>query len=171
MRPPAGRFVIEHFLPGRLRLRLPREADLEGLTEDLKGRAGVLGVTGSPLTGGMLVRFDPGQVAVERVLEVLGAHSLRAQPTETAPPATTLADAVNSAMAALDAKVKTATRNALGLGTLVPIGFLGWAAAELARGRRGRLAWTSAVWYAHGVFRDYNREAPREPPASAAHGD
>ena len=30
-----------------------------------------------------------------------------------------------------------------------------WAARELLRGRTAPLAWSSALWYAHGLFRDY----------------
>lgn len=165
MRPPAGHFVIEHFLPGRLRVRLPREADLERLVEDWKGRAGVISASASPVTGGALVRFDPAQVEAQSLLDVLGAHSLRAVPLDPAPTPTTVAEALVTATTALDAKVKQSTRGALSLGSVLPLGLVGWAASELVRGRARPLAWTSALWYAHSIFRDYNREAPSERPA------
>jgi hypothetical protein len=66
---------------------------------------------------------------------------------------------------ALDTRVHGATRGFLRLGTLLPLGLLGWAVTEIARGRGRPLSWTSAVWYAHSIFRDYNREAARERPA------
>jgi len=44
---------------------------------------------------------------------------------------------------------------ALTLGMLVPAVLTLWAARELLRGRAAPLAWSSALWYAHGLFRDY----------------
>jgi len=170
MRPPSGRFVVEHSLPGRLRLRLPREVDLERLTDDWKARAGVTSVSASPVTGGVLIHFDPGQVDAQSLVDVLASRSLRAEPADPVPRSGTLAEAVMTATAALDAKVKQATRGTAGLGSLLPIGLLGWAASELARGRARPLAWTSAIWYAHGILRDYNREAAREPPPQPTPG-
>lgn len=164
MRPPSGRFVIEHALPGRLRLRVPREVDLERLTDEWKSRVGVASVSASPLTGGVLIHFDPGKVDVQSLVDVLASRSLRAEPSDPAPRSGTLAEAIVTATAALDVKLKQATRGT-GLGTLLPMGLLGWAASELARGRVRPLAWSSAIWYAHGILRDYNREAAREPPA------
>lgn len=166
MRPPTGRFVVEHALPGRLRLRLPSDVDLQPLIEAFKTRPGILEVTGSPTTGGMLIRFDPARVDVGTLLGVLDEHALEAQISDRAPAPGTLAEAVTSAVVALDEKVKDVTRSAIGLGTLVPMGLLTWAAREIALGRARPLAWTSAIWYAHGVLRDYDRETRREPPTA-----
>jgi hypothetical protein len=170
MRPPSGRFVVEHALPGRLRLRMPQEVDVPRLVEELKARAGVTGASGSPVTGGVLVRFDHARVDVEELLEVVAGQSLEAQAAEASPRATTLAEAVATATAALDAKVKHATGQAVGLSSLVSLGLLGWAGSEIARGRARPLAWTSAIWYAHGLLRDYDRDAAREaaPPSPPA---
>src|SRR5262245_29529292 len=166
MRPPSGRFVVEHSLPGRLRRRLPREVDLERLTDDWKARAGVTSVSASPVTGGVLIHFDPGQIDARSLVDVLASRSLRAEPADPVPRSGTLAEAIVTTTTALDAKVKRATRG-MGLGTLLPMGLLGWAASEVARGRARPLAWTSAIWYAHGILREYNREAAREPPPSS----
>jgi hypothetical protein len=167
MRPPPGRFVVEHTLPGRLRLRLPRDADLERLIEALGDRPGVTAVTASPLTGGLLVRFDPERADAEGLLDVVvGDGALERQaPDGGPPPPATLPAAVSSAVAALDAGVKSATRSNVGLATLVPLGFVLWAAGEIGRGRTRPLAWTSALWYAHAVFRDYNRKTPSDTQA------
>ena len=167
MRPPSGRFVVEHTLPGRLRLRLPRDADLERLTQALGARPGVAAAIGSPVTGGVLVRFDPARIDTGALLDVLASHSLEALAPEGAPSSGTLAEAVTGALRSLDAKVKGSTRSAVGLGTLLPLGLVAWAAGEIARGRGTPLAWSSALWYAHGVFRDYNREATRDAPPPA----
>ena len=49
--------------------------------------------------------------------------------------------------------------DAVGLGSLVPVALTVWAARELLLGRAGPLAWSTALWYAHGLFRDYNTPA------------
>jgi hypothetical protein len=56
----------------------------------------------------------------------------------------------------LDRGVRLTTRGLLGLGGLVPVALALWAVAEIARGRMAPLAWSTALWYAHGLFRDYN---------------
>jgi hypothetical protein len=163
MRPPLGRFVVEHSLRGRLRLRLPRDADLDRVTEALRGRPGVTAVTASPLTGGLLVRYDPERADADGLLEVVAGDAAleRLAPAGPPPPSSgTLGEALSSAAAALDARVKSATPSRVGLATLVPVSFVLWAAGEIVRGRARPLAWTSALWYAHGIFRDYNREPP-----------
>jgi hypothetical protein len=48
----------------------------------------------------------------------------------------------------------------LTLGALIPLALTAWAAREVLRGRTGPLAWSTALWYAHGLFRDYNVSAP-----------
>ncbi len=167
MRPPAGRFAIEHALPGRLRLRLPREVDLDRLTSDWKARAGVTRVSASPVTGSVLIHFDPEQADVQSLVDGLALRALQAEPAHAVPRSGTLAEAIVTATTALDAKVKQATRG-VGLGTLLPVGLLGWAASEVLRGRTRPLAWTSAIWYAHGILREYTREAGRVPPTPPA---
>jgi hypothetical protein len=39
---------------------------------------------------------------------------------------------------------------------LLSIALLFWAARQLLRGPVTALSWTSALWYAHGLFRDYH---------------
>ncbi len=167
MRPPPGHFVVEHSLPGRLRVRLPRNADLEQMVQALGSRPGVTGVTASPLTGGVLVRYDPEQIDAGGLLEAVADAELEPLPRNGGPAPATLAGAVTSAVAALDDRVKSAMRGAGGLGVLVPAGLLFWAAGEVMRGRATPLRWSSAVWYAHSIFRDYNREASRGAPPPA----
>jgi hypothetical protein len=53
-------------------------------------------------------------------------------------------------------RVVAATRGTLDIASSIPLLLVGWAALELVRGRTAPLAWSSALWYAHGLFRDYN---------------
>jgi len=39
---------------------------------------------------------------------------------------------------------------------VLSVGLVLWAGRQLLRGPITPLAWTSALWYAHGLFRDYH---------------
>ena len=67
----------------------------------------------------------------------------------------TLVATTTSLVSAIDTRITAATGGAVGLAVLVPAALTLWAARELLRGRTAPLAWSSALWYAHGLFRDY----------------
>src|SRR5262249_13855420 len=67
-----------------------------------------------------------------------------------------LASAVRQSANELDRSLLGATGGVLDLRFTVPLVLFGWAVLEVARGRRAPLAWSTALWYAHGLFRDYN---------------
>jgi hypothetical protein len=62
----------------------------------------------------------------------------------------------------IDERVRHASRGLVGLGGLLPVALTAWAIAELARGRAAPLAWSSALWYAHGLYRDYQEPVTRD---------
>jgi hypothetical protein len=62
----------------------------------------------------------------------------------------------------LNKRLERATHGTVGLQGLIPVALVGWAAVEVLRGRVTPLTWSTALWYAHGLFRDYNVT----PPAS-----
>ena len=62
----------------------------------------------------------------------------------------------------VDQRVQRTTRGLVGLGTLLPVVLATWALAEVVRGRAAPLSWSSALWYAHGLFRDYQVPAARD---------
>src|SRR5262249_4775158 len=147
-------------IPGRLRLRVPSDAG-ESFADTLRAAPGVRSVVWSPRTRGLLVLFDPDSTSAPAILEVLGeragfddapAQRGEGQPHEA--PAVTAA--VVGTVSEIDRRVRRSTAGALGLGTLVPAALALWAAGEIARGRVVPLSWSSALWYAHGLFRDYN---------------
>ena len=61
----------------------------------------------------------------------------------------------------LEHRVRRATGGRAGLAELVPLALTAWAVTEVVRGRAAPLAWSSALWYAHGLYRDYTM-TPRE---------
>jgi len=69
---------------------------------------------------------------------------------------------VRDAARDLDHRVRRVTRGVVGLGGLMPTLLVFWAVGEVVRGRVRPLAWTSALWYAHGLFRDYAVEKPQD---------
>ena len=42
------------------------------------------------------------------------------------------------------------------LGVLVPLALALWAVRDITRGPLRSMPWSTALWYAHGLFRDYN---------------
>jgi hypothetical protein len=49
---------LVHRIPGRLRVRLPKHAQTEGLGDAVTALPGVTSAVWSPLTRGLLVRYD-----------------------------------------------------------------------------------------------------------------
>jgi len=58
-------------------------------------------------------------------------------------------------MSELNSSVDHLTGGVLDLRTLAPLALVAWALLEIVRGKAGPLAWSAALWYAHGLFRDY----------------
>jgi hypothetical protein len=153
---------VAHDIPGRLRLRLSRGAPGRTLETALAGRPGVVGCTWTQHTGSLLVHYRPDAVSAaalcERVAAEVGASWPGEAPHPAAPPPAPvgLTGAVRDTVAALDTGVARATGGLLDLRSLLPLVLAAWAIREIARGAAGPLAWSTALWYAHGLFRDYN---------------
>jgi len=165
---------IVHDIPGRLRFRVSTAVDAPPVVEAIRQLDGVRACTWSPLTRSLLVSYDPSRTApasiagalpdVERgagvgVATTTPANNGAARPRDTSPADLTplaVAKAVTATVGGLDARVRSATGGIAGLGTLVPLLLGVWAAREIWRGRVGPLSWSSALWYAHGLFRDYS---------------
>ncbi|MBZ5590082.1 MAG: hypothetical protein LAO05_16125 [Acidobacteriia bacterium] len=162
---------IVHALPGRLRFRGPARAGSEEVAEALRGLAGVRSCSWSPRTRSILVLFEPEKIPAEAITLAVARHvgideSLVAdlahdRPTGAQHGRATFAAGVAETFGELDRRVHRTTRGLVGLGALVPLVLMVWAAREIAVGRTAPLAWSTALWYAHGLFRDYN-----SPPAS-----
>jgi hypothetical protein len=117
----------------------------------------------------LLVVYDGGAAGVrDALLDAAGRAAgldppaIAAPPVPTSPTPARLASAVQQSFGELDASVLRATRGALDLRLTLPLALFGWAALQLARGRVGPLAWSSALWYAHGLFRDYSMPGRRD---------
>ena len=164
---------VVHEAPGRLRIRVPPDVDLPRLAEAVRAEPGIVDSAGSVRTRGLLVRYDPASRSAATVKEALGRHSGRGVSHEAPAPAESVAThrpepgaamaaAVREGVGELDQRVQRATRGLVGLSGLLPLALSAWAVTELMRGRLGPLSWSSALWYAHGLFRDYNGPASSE---------
>ena len=155
----SGALTVVHALPGRIRLRLPADADDDGLAEAVSVLDGVIGCTWSPRTRGLLVRYDPRVIEAAAIAGEVADHTGVDAPAVTSnghaqsPP---LKLVVPALFAQANQRVAQATRGTLDIASSIPLLLVGWAALELVRGRTAPLAWSSALWYAHGLFRDYN---------------
>jgi Heavy metal associated domain 2 len=160
----AGLSVV-HDSPGRLRLRLPRVARIDGAEEALLERAGVVACTWTPLTRSLLIRYRPDATTPPTLIDAVAAHTgASAEAVADSPPvapatpivSSDITRAIRQAAADANASVARATRGAMDLRVLLPLILAAWAVREVVRGRAGPIAWSTALWYAHGLFRDYN---------------
>ena len=157
-----GTLEVVHRIPGRLRVRVPPAADAAQLSEAVAALPGVTSAAWSPLTRGLLVLYERERADESAIVAAIARHAQVdvTSPVDRGEPSAngerpTVAATVTSLFSAIDARVTGATGGALGLAVLVPAALTLWAARQLLRGRAAPLAWSSALWYAHSLFRDY----------------
>lgn len=163
----AGELTVVHGVPGRVRLRVPPPARAEGLVETVRAIPGVRSAAWTPRTRSLLVLYDADATAAGAIVGAVAEHTgLDAMPLPAADGARpTLARAISTLARDVDARVTRASRGILTLGTFVPLALTAWAVREVLRGRTAPLAWSTALWYAHGLFRDYNAASPADAPS------
>jgi hypothetical protein len=153
--------AIVHDIPGRLRVRLPVHARADGLESAVKQLPGVLTCRWSPQTRSLLTTYSLGEIdAAELVatisdqadVDVEPSPRAGSEPSRPAPLAAMMIDTVTD----VDQRLRRFTGGALALRVLVPLALVLWAIRDLSRGPVNALPWSSALWYAHGLFRDYN---------------
>jgi Heavy metal associated domain 2 len=147
---------VAHDIPGRLRLRLPPFARVEGLREAVASQPGVTEYTWSPRTGSILLRYRPETATAAGLVESVARHTGLEGPPEAPGGPDRARPGVAAVFGELDRRVRRVTGDRTGLGGLVPLALTVWAVSEIVRGRVAPLPWSSALWYAHGLFRDYN---------------
>jgi hypothetical protein len=162
---PSGALAVVHDVRGRLRLRLPPHTNTRGLRDAVAGIDGVTACEWSPRTRSLLVRYQPERTAADTVLEVIGHQTglppARARASTPGPPA--FGTAVREVFSDVNTRLSRWTGGALDLAALVPLSLTAWALREIVRGQVAPLAWSTALWYAHGLFRDYSLSASASP--------
>lgn len=154
----AGTLGIAHDSRGRLRLRLPPGADVEGVEAAVGGLEGVSRVTWQPRTRSLLVLYDASAQQPGPLIDAVAQHADVTLPPEPAgsDPRSPLTTLLARPVEALNQRVHRVSHGHADLRTLAPVLLVAWAAAQLLRGRVTSLSWTSALWYAHGLLRDYS---------------
>lgn len=156
--------AILHDITGRLRIRLPAGARTQGIADAVSRLPGVAACHWSPRTRSLLTLYRPGEVVVDDLVASIAAHA----DVDLAPEAAShsaggnghapsaVAGAVIETFGSLNRRVARATGGSLTLGLLVPVALTLWAVRDATRGPMRALPWSTALWYAHGLFRDYN---------------
>lgn len=159
---PAALSIV-HGIRGRVRLRLPPGARTRGLVDALHELPGIEGCAWSSRTRSLLVRYAPDALTPDEIARSVAQRAQVAAPDpDDSPPAapadarSPVASAVADAFGDLNQRITRLTHGTLDLGILVPIALTIWAVREVLRGQVAPLAWSSALWYAHGLYRDYN---------------
>jgi hypothetical protein len=151
---------IVHDIPGRLRLRLPPGAATTGLQGVIDGLNGAQSSVWSPRTRSLLIRYDPGVLTAAEITRAVAEHADLDPPAPGAEPREDdrgpVAAAIVDTFNGVNERVARRTRGRLDLSMLVSVGLVLWAGRQLLRGPVTSLSWTSALWYAHGLFRDYS---------------
>ncbi len=166
MKANGHRLALVHQMAGRVRLRLPIGVPAAGIPERIAELDGVTACTWSPRTRSVLVLYDPAVVTAEAIANAVarhagiadvGGHAItsRAIRPETAGQPK-VSDAIAEAVGEVNQRIARFTNGTVDLAGLMPVGLTAWAIAELVRGRTAPLAWSSALWYAHGLYRDYS---------------
>jgi len=151
---------IVHDIPGRLRLRLPPGAATAGLQDVIDGLNGAQSSVWSPRTRSLLIRYDPGVLTAAEIARAVAEHADLDPPAPGAEPREDdrgpVAAAIVDTFNGVNERVARRTRGRLDLSMLVSVGAVLLAKRQLLRGPVTSLSWTSALWYAHGLFRDYS---------------
>jgi hypothetical protein len=156
---------VVHDMPGRLRLRLPSDANTEGLEEAVRDLPGVATCRWSPPTRSLLIHYVPTENTPDALAQSVAGHAgvpLRARSAairiggRTSAARSPVAGSIVESFGELNQRIARASGGVIDLRLLVPVGLTLWAVRELVRGQMGPLAWSTALWYAHGLFRDYN---------------
>jgi hypothetical protein len=156
----APALTVAHDIPGRLRLRLPRLARIDGITDTIDRLPGAHGCVWSPRTRSLLIHYEPGALTSAEIARVVAEHADLSLPVLPSVPHVgdgrpVMAAGVVEAVSELNQGIARRTRGRLDLGFLVPLALTLWALRQLLRGPVRPLEWSSALWYAHGLFRDY----------------
>ncbi len=156
--------AIVHDSPGRLRLRLPAPAQVTDLEAAVTQLPGVASCRWSARTRSLLTTYRPDEIAPTAIVDAVVDHAdVDPAPfaAESSADRPSVVAAIIESVTGLDRRVGRITGGTLTLRALIPLALVLWAVRDVTRGPIRALSWSSALWYAHGLFRDYSLP-PRE---------
>jgi hypothetical protein len=179
---PIGRVELLQAISGRVRLRVPEirgdPARAREVEQQLSGLKSLRQVEVSPVTGSVLVTYDPEETAslVElgrRFFPGLELATLEASPDggpEMDAVTPSAVEGVLGYLRTINANVRAAT-GGLDLRILVPAFLVLFGVKTLVSDRERTPAWYNYFWFAFGTFCTLNRRAISEtssPPVAAS---
>lgn len=180
---PGGQSIrIESYYPGRIRLRLPRHRRtseaVSDITSLLDGLGGIHGVESNLKSGGILIRYDPELVDIERLMRLGRAAGYVAEAAVDLIEGVEAAGWLNPTPAAtrmvrglkrFDRSVFWMTKGHLDAKVLVPIALLALSLGRaFAKDCPSPTPWHSLMWYGYSVFMQWNRPNRASGPARAS---
>lgn len=177
---PNGReAAIESYVPGRVRIRLPREqrdqitaGSIQSSVEEVKG---VRNVFINPSTGSVLVEYDPGvldfnqlksESRLGRIIHDIdvAADVVSAADSWPGGPSVT-AQGIIQGFRQFDRSLNRITRGVVDGKTAVPLMLLGLSLGRyFLSERRAATPWYSLLWYSYSMFMHWNSPNKGRPP-------
>lgn len=184
-----GEVTVVHALPGRLRLKVPRVKGDGAFARRVEERLGAVPalreVTAVPLTGSVVVVYDPETIASpasllalsEAVSELFPGLDLTDLPrllnpgaSSPAGPTSSLAAGLVGFFSQLNSQVSAATGGLIDLKVLLPLSLFGLGVRALLTDSKLRPSWYDYFWFGFSIFVMLNRTLWEGPAAPAAGG-
>jgi len=165
--------LVSHF-PGRLRVRaetfrvLPEVAN--EVVEKLGAEPGVSEVKVSPITGSLVVSYDPRELQLPRLIQLLvrfgGLHGIEVDAQADWTKAPPHGDSVREAFGKLNESIRETTKGKLDLKVAVPGALVALGASALLRGRFVMPMWYDFFFWSFVTFQNLNPRREREAAAN-----
>lgn len=173
---PGQEVTVVHALPGRLRLKVPRvkgdAAFARRVEERLRAVPALRQVTAVPLTGSVVVHYDPHAITSppallalsEAATELFPGLNLEELPrlltleesTPTAP-TSSLAAVLVGFFSRLNSQVSAATGGLIDLKMLLPLSLFGLGVRALLTDSKLKPSWYDYFWFGFSIFVMLNR--------------
>lgn len=161
---------IESYVPGRIRVRIPRDQRGSETAKDvasmLRDIAGIRGVDVNAVTGSVLVEYDPESIDVDQLIamgkaaNIIGDIESAAAGGIESPgfaPRSRAATRIVTGFQRFDDLVNRASRGLLDAKTLMPLLLLGVSLGRaFGKTKNAPAPWQSLMWYAYSMFMHWN---------------
>jgi hypothetical protein len=173
---PIARARIAHRVPGRLRLRFEPGADIQGtalgLEELLGRRPGFAGLETRPAARSIVVRYDPAQLDLERLLgegALAEVFELLRDTTQEAAGAgeTSIGRTVLGVVGAANGGIRRATGGFADLRDVFPLTLFGFGLQRVAQGNLQPVPWYNLLYYGYTTFNSLHGRSKSEPEPDA----
>lgn len=166
MIPTVSGATVESFVPGRIRVRVPKEQRRELVFTDVKTLLekvdGIRCVSINQRTGSVLVEYDPDVLDLDELISLGRAANIVTDVEEQAfeqlgikewPTTSDAARRVISGFRKVDTEISDVTGGFVDAKTLIPLAIFALAVGRaLVSQRKVAAPWYSLMWYAYSMF-------------------